>query len=57
MHGIRENISGQVDMDWSTRNITDEMVNEYLEHHRRKKVMIIQISFSNEIKRGTESPS
>ena len=22
---------------WSTGNITDEMVNEYLEHHRRKK--------------------
>ncbi|SFC81660.1 putative transposase [Flavobacterium phragmitis] len=21
---------------WSTGNITDEMVNEYLEHHRRK---------------------
>ncbi len=32
-NGIGDNISGQV--VWSTGHITDEMVNEYLEHHRR----------------------
>lgn len=32
---------------WSTCNITDEMVQEYLEHYRSKEVMTTQILFWN----------
>ena len=32
---------------WSTGNVTDEMVNEYLEHHRNPTNNDIQISFLN----------
>lgn len=34
---------------WSTGNITDEMVQEYLEHHRNPRMRILEILYLNSV--------
>ena len=41
---------------WSKGNITDSMVNEYLERHRNQLKTMVQISFSSKIMGEFQSP-